>query len=243
MTFKRLNFNWKRANKGQSFVELTMVLVILLTLLAGMVEFGNLLNQYINVVDGAREGARFASNDNPFGTLKVKATDGTISTIWNYEPFFLKIYEIVEGQFDEDGNQLSKGAINPLVLNPANGDDIVVSFFTIITNNAGTKSLVRCVAGSYVIVMLDGKQIVGCGPSGSPTSRYNKQTSKFSDAQILALVDGTAPSTGLVLVEVFYAYNQILKLFSFTGIPDPVNLHAYSIMPLSAAEPTPTHSP
>jgi hypothetical protein len=190
-----------------------------------MVEFGNLLNQYINVVDGAREGARFASNDDPFGPLKVIAADGTITTVSNYEPFFQKIYEIIEGQFDEDGNQLSKGAINPLVLNPANGDDIVVSFFSVTTNGAGAKSLVRFTSATH--------------------SRYNNITSAhvsphiFTDAQILALVDGTAPSTGLVLVQVFYAYDQILKLFSFTGIPDPVYLRAYSIMPLSAAEPTP----
>ena len=61
MLIKQILQGSRQKNKGQSLVELTLVLVILLSLLTGMVEFGNLLNQYITVTDAAREGARFAS--------------------------------------------------------------------------------------------------------------------------------------------------------------------------------------
>jgi len=210
MIVKHLAVQIKKDQKSQSLVELTFVFTILMTLLAGMVEFGNLLNQYINLIDGAREGARYVSNDDPFET-------------GNYETFFGKVYETVQGRY-ESGVQLSKGAINPIILTKANHDDIVVTFFSVTTNPAtGAKSLVRF--------------------ESAAGTRYNEKTSKFSNDEILALVDGTAPSTGLLLVEIFYDYNQILKLFSFTGIADPLPVYAYAIMPLSSAEPTPTPRP
>ncbi len=205
-------FNFKQKEKGQSFIELILVFSVLLMLLAGMVEFGNLLNQYINIIDGAREGARFGSNDDPYSV-----TNG----VDNYEPFFAKIYEIIQGKYDSNGVQLSKGAINPIILSKANGDDIVVTFFSV---TKGSSYLDRHVSAAG--------------------SRYNNHVSQYSnDSQILDLIDGTAPSTGILLVEIFYSYNQILKLFSFTGIPDPINVHAYSVMPLSSVEPTPVPSP
>ena len=218
---KRMFFDAVGRSKGQSFVELALIFSILINLMAGMVEFGNLLNQYINVVDGAREGARFGSNDDPFTT----ESDGVTP---HYETFFGQIYTIIQGEYDSSGAQLSKGAINPIVLdeNPDSTDDILVTFFSITGNKtSGAKGIVRF--------------------ESAAGSRYNKATteSKFTNDQILDMVDGFAPSTGVLLVEIFYSYNQILKLFSFTGIPDPVNLHAYSIMPLSAAEPTPTPRP
>ena len=199
----------KHASKGQSFIELTLMLLVLLTLLVGMVEFGNLLNLYINLVDGAREGARFVSNDDPFET-------------GNYEAFFGKVYETVQGRY-ESGVQLSKGAINPVILSAANGDDIIVTIYSITTNpSSGAKALVKFTSGAG--------------------SRYNQHTSMLSDATILSRVDGYAPNTGLLVVEIFYNYHQILKLFSVI-VPDPILVHTYSIMPLSSAEPTPTPRP
>jgi hypothetical protein len=54
----------------------------------------------------------------------------------------------------------------------------------------------------------------------------------------------SAPTTGLVLVEIYYEYHQILGLpWIRAFVPDPVVLHAYSIMPNTAVEPTPTPVP
>jgi hypothetical protein len=222
----------KHKNKGQSLIELTLILLVLLILLTGMVEFGNLLNQYINLVDGAREGARFGAIDDPF------AIEGGVS---NYEPFFDKIYKTVQGTYDAATNPTgTRGAINPIILNPVCGakeasftppkcDDIVVTFFSVVSNGTvDDKTLTPFVSG------------LGGG------SRYGHQQSWFksnSYKQIKDTLDGTAPSAGVLLVEVMYNYHQILQLYSILGIPDPILVHAYSIMPLSSAEPTATLPP
>jgi hypothetical protein len=49
-----------------------------------------------------------------------------------------------------------------------------------------------------------------------------------------------APSTGYLVVELFYNYDQRLALpWVRAFIPDPVRLHTYAIMPLVSAEPQP----
>lgn len=50
-----------RSAKGQSLVELAISLVVLLTLLAGAVEFGILFFQYVQLRDAAQEGALYGS--------------------------------------------------------------------------------------------------------------------------------------------------------------------------------------
>jgi Flp pilus assembly protein TadG len=55
-----------RRTSGQSLVEIAILFPLLLMLISGLVEFGFLLNQYLNLLDGAREAARFASDGDPF---------------------------------------------------------------------------------------------------------------------------------------------------------------------------------
>lgn len=51
------------------------------------------------------------------------------------------------------------------------------------------------------------------------------------------LVSGS-PASGILVVEVHYSYEQVLKLpWLAPFVPDPMMLRAYSIMPLRAAEP------
>lgn len=210
--------SWK---KGQSLIELTLVLTILLTLLTGMVEFGNLLNQYITVVDAAREGARFASNDDPF----IRAVTADCATPFCLRAnFFTNVDEIIEGSLLPNGNRApnAKGALSPIRLNPANGDDVIISVFSIY-NGVATRFPADEDGWSYY----EYKGLTG-------------QASSFSTSELESRLDSTAPDTGMVVVEIYYNYDQILKLWGFIGVPDPIRVHAYSIMPLSAAEPTPT---
>jgi hypothetical protein len=51
---------------GQSLVELALFVPLLLMMLSGLVEFGLLLNQYLNLMDGPREGARYGVSISPF---------------------------------------------------------------------------------------------------------------------------------------------------------------------------------
>jgi Flp pilus assembly protein TadG len=59
--------------RGQSLVEMALVLPLLLLLLAGIIDFGRAFNNYIIITNAAREGARAASHfpDNP---VRIKAT-------------------------------------------------------------------------------------------------------------------------------------------------------------------------
>ena len=50
-----------RGEKGQTLVEFALVLPILLLLVIGMLEFGRVLNAWLIVNNGAREGARYAT--------------------------------------------------------------------------------------------------------------------------------------------------------------------------------------
>lgn len=226
MSIKSIFKHNAKKNKGQSLIELTLVLVLLLSLLTGMVEFGNLLNQYITVVDAAREGARFASNDDPFiREYDAANCPGAPVTFCVRQAFFTNIDQIVEGNFLADGvtrDPKSKGALSPIVLRPDIGDDVVVSFFSI-HNGAALRFPSSESGWSYY-----------------KTKGFDGQTSQFSTSELESrMTDSTTPDTGMVVVEVFYKYDQVLKFWGIFGIPDPISVHAYAIMPLSAAEPTP----
>jgi hypothetical protein len=94
----------KRKEKGQSLVELALFFPIILMMLSGLVEFGFLLNQYLNLMDGPREGARFVVSEPAF-----------IGTSENDNIVF---YNLVTAK--------AINTIFPYVLDPAL-DDIVIS--------------------------------------------------------------------------------------------------------------------
>ena len=45
-------------SRGQSLVEFTVLLPVLLIMISGLIEFGIMLNYYLDVIDAAREAAR-----------------------------------------------------------------------------------------------------------------------------------------------------------------------------------------
>lgn len=111
----------------------------------------------------------------------------------------------------------------PLTLDPAQ-DDVVISVFSI--------------ANGTVVARLPSET----GENG--WSRYGNRTSRFRSADIQAFINPGDPPSGMVVVEVFYHHHQVLKLPFFTAfIPDPIPVHSYTVMPVSAAEPTPTPAP
>jgi hypothetical protein len=112
---------------------------------------------------------------------------------------------------------LTEQVLAPLVLDPTAGDDIVITFFSI---------------GDGIYVRY---------PNPQGWSVFGTQASKFSDAEVQSRLDNSAPPTGVLLVEIFYNYHQVLKMPIFTAfVRDPMPLYVYAIMPLSAAEPNPT---
>ena len=229
MKHKALNLRLLRKINGQSLVELSLILLLLLVMLTGAVEFGTLLNQYTTVVDAARAGARFASNDEPFVRVVSASCPVPFCVSMN---FFHNVDIIIEGaELGRDpappAIDRDKGALSPIRLQPEEGDDVVVSVFSI-HNGTVTRFPASENGWSYY-------RSLGLGYSG--------QNSEFSSGEMEARLNGLAPDTGMVLVEIFYHYHQILGFWRMLGIPDPIMVHTYAIMPVSAAEPTPIPIP
>jgi Flp pilus assembly protein TadG len=237
--FKRILTRFRRQPRGQSFVELMLVVVILALLLAGVVEYGFMLNNYLHVVDGAREAARYASSDNPF----LMNTDGSIANFYN-APFYYKA--------------TAKAAITmdpQVTLHPANADDIVISVLSVTSGNLpvrfpssdpnGWSLCAHYAAFAAYFPSLTPPEPVPVQLSDSNwSSGCTVHTSQLTSANIQSRMDAAAPNTGVVLVEIYYNYPQLLKLPVLTSIvPDPIPLYVYTIMPLSAAEPTQTPAP
>lgn len=84
---EKRNLHWLRSNTtrkkshGQSIVEFALLLPILVMMLSGLIEFGFMLNYYLDLIDGARELARFGANVDPLAGTKADSCDSD----WFYE--------------------------------------------------------------------------------------------------------------------------------------------------------------
>lgn len=217
----------KKSTRGQSFVEIALLFPVLLIILSGLVEYGFVLNQYLNLLDGAREAARFASDGDPF---RRQPSNTNCSTALGP----------VTDDFYNQAACLAMQVARPLVFDPAT-DDVVISAFAINNGN---------VTNRYPVIPNDPPSpgvpstetsgewhMYGYGGSCDTTSS-SCHPSRFSEGEIETRLSRSAPNTGIILVEVFYDYDQILKLPWITAfVPDPMRIHVYSIMPLVAAEP------
>jgi hypothetical protein len=101
-----------------------------------------------------------------------------------------------------------------IILNPAE-DDVLVTVFSW----TDTGGIVRY-------------------PASGTFSLYHNSSSRFTDEDIASRFEAGSPNAGLLLVEVHYNYHQKLALpWLAPFVPNPILLRAYTIMPLSAAEP------
>jgi hypothetical protein len=244
--FKHLKHMIRRKPRGQGFIELLLVTVILALLLTGVVEFGFMLNHYMHVLDGAREAARYSSTQLAFDldSTGQPAVDGGGNIINNRAFYYLSAAKASE-------------TMDVIILNPANGDDIVISVFSVSGvsiarfPSADGWSLCRSYASFAAYFTTIGKPIPVKLTDAGWSSGCTPKITKFRPADILGRMEVTAPPTGILLVEIFYGYPQTLKLPFFSGfdflgtkltvIPDPIPLYVYTVMPLSSAEPTIAH--
>jgi hypothetical protein len=206
---KRYSIKSNSGSKGQSFVELSIVVLLLMLLVAGIAEFGVLLNRYLNLLDGVREAARYGANYDPFAPC---VSGGTLDA---------------DGICSEYYTNVAKEAVDvvsPIILVPASKDDIVASVFVLANNH-----FCRFPSGSE-----DGwswrKNIQGFS--------VDNHTSVQSSASIQAQMDPSAPDVSVLLVEIFYNYPQTLKApFYEQFFPDPIPVYTYSVMPLKNVSP------
>lgn len=218
----------KTNKRGQSFAELMLVVLILMLFLAGVVEFGFLMNNYLHIFDAAREAARFSST-----SVAIAPNGSSVQ------------------QFYVNTAIQAIRVMLPVVPNGNRGDDVVISVFSVsgnsITRHPDGDGWSLCsqyydaelnAAMTSYLSLDDRMAFINGWDSCTP------RPSVFTDADILARMDPVAPASGVLLVEIFYNNLQILELPVFSQIiPNPILVYVYSVMPLSSAEPTPTPRP
>ncbi len=67
-----------------------------------------------------------------------------------------------------------------------------------------------------------------------------RQVSHFDETKVNNRIAGSAPNSGALVVEIFYTYEEILKLPWMPLDDNKTILYAYTFMPQSSSEPTPT---
>jgi len=190
------------------------MLPIMLLMLSGVIEFGFMLNYYLDIIDAARETARFAASDDPI-------RDDATGNFLDPNPAFYNRAQTLAKQSLESASGGRIDWLPPAICADIQGD-IVMSAFS--------------VAGSAV----DQRYPVGSGDTG--VSMCGNYTSKLTTAEVNAILSGSGiPNTGFILAEIYYEYDQTLGLPWITAfVPDPIILYSYSIMPNTNVEPTTT---
>lgn len=219
----------KNGDRGQSFVELSLVVPVLLLLLAGMVELAFFIFSYLTALDLTREAARFASSRDyriySGGAATIdKCTDATLDYYNDTACFFI------------DPN------FNPFIpINQADYADVTISVFTIkdYTTIADRWPEVGTGATTDNMWSLYGDNWQkDCKGNVTLTEPY------FSNAKMESLLSSDTDTSrwkGVVVVELYYCYQQVLNLPVLSQtIPTKLRMHAYTLMPAPEAVPTPT---
>ena len=131
-----------RRTRGQSFLELALVLPILLLMLMGLIEVAFFIGHYLDALDLTREAARFGSVRSPFEAVVSDLncfTGDKFNYYWDTACIFSPPDQVnCEASLPENGTDLGSGNLlwwcngmnQYLDLDPAT-DDIVVSLYTI----------------------------------------------------------------------------------------------------------------
>ena len=92
----------KQTRQGQSLVEFALALPILLLILAGVLEVGNILTQYNRVQQAAREGARFGAAGGTWDGVKTIVTQSATESL-STDPADMDIW-VVRPVIDTSGS-------------------------------------------------------------------------------------------------------------------------------------------
>jgi hypothetical protein len=237
-----------KPTRGQSFVELALVLPVLLLILLGLVEVAFFISRYLDVLDLSREAARFASVRDPFATgdLNCSTTDDL--------NFFYDTSCMMSPPSGSPGcpNAQYCNGFNHYLELDLNTDDVVIKGFTITGNNISDQY--PHPNGYWALSNVDFSSSTDLNlTNGTLPDNFTKDCEgnvvrsdpHFTAARVQSLLLSGAPTNkGYVAVEVYYCHQQVLGIPIITDlIPNPLQIRAFTIMPLPAAQPTPTPIP
>ncbi len=260
--------------RGQSFVELALILPVLILLLLGVVEVAIFVGRYLDVLDLTREAARFASMRDPFqyvppnpyppgqdcmqpnpGTgvlqpdfsnINDRCLDCSDSAFYHFYFSTACIFSPPEGAETCRENDPFCNGLNPYILLNPQTDDVVISVYTVAV---GAATPIRAwPAGSEYWALSDhdeDREHNGNWQRNCAGETVRTQPHFTRDVVMASANNPDSPgSKGFVAVELYYCYEQVLNLPIFTQfVPNPIQIHAYTIMPLPAAQPSPTPKP
>jgi Flp pilus assembly protein TadG len=194
---------------GQSLVEFTLLLPVLLIMISGLVEFGFLLNQYLDLTDAAREAARLAVDRDIIHDPAGNFYDPN-------DPFYVMLQD-----FTLDA--LAGGSGGQVVLDTTDNDNIIISSFEIVGGVVQTRYPVSYPNG--VSWNAGSTHTTGLG-----TAEVNARMSTLTDVPNSGLV--------LVEIYYeYYMILELPWITMF--VPNPIMLHAYAFMPNASVAPTP----
>lgn len=238
----KINTRSSGRNRGQSFVELAIVLPLLLFLLIGFVEVGAVIYNYLSMLDVAREAARFASEHDP-AMLDAPGTGLPISACLDGTGVLHYYYDTACVIISDADPTIYQGFNPNFTLNPAT-DDVTISVFTIVNNSVSR----RWPNGPDTVWSLYSdnwtRNCDGTLRSTTPFITDLEISTTYNIVGPGTLVPSAPTEKGSVLVEIYYCHEQLLNLPLLSDLlPNPIPLHAYSFMPAPAAAPTPTPLP
>jgi Flp pilus assembly protein TadG len=213
----------KRKSRGQSLVEMALTLPILLMLFSGMVEIGFMLNFYLSLQDATRYAAREYSNGDPFNADPDTSRN---SSNWFYIDAAGAVYAQLAPLTDSHGTTIPYDTSVKTQLNGAT-DDVIITAYS--------------VEGSTIVNI---PTTFTCSKDSS-YHLYCHETSAVTAATITnstAGLSGSIPCQGILVVEVYETYHQVLGLPWMAPMGSPI-LHAETIMPLPAVQPGEPHVP
>jgi len=210
--------NEQKKERGQSLVEMVMVLPVLLIFFIGVAEMGAALRNYLVVVNSSREGCRFAARGGFHDELvgervviaggSIRAGDFVTST--ESVPF-LRTHS-----YDE--HTANSGVIVTHIVLSSTGEVLsTTQWYTGVVLAEGG-ALTESVPIAEDDSQLDLAEI---------TARHVDSTKKISEIRAAAMVDER--ENHVVVVEVFFLHPLLLDL-PIVPLPNPIQLYARTEM-------------
>ncbi|PKN85375.1 MAG: hypothetical protein CVU46_11230 [Chloroflexi bacterium HGW-Chloroflexi-8] len=243
---KKVTQHFRKNSRGQSFVELALVVPILLLILLGLVEVAFFMGRYLDALDLTREAARFASGREPYlnnvANPRPGSADYNCSTPDNFDFYYdtACIFSPPETAACTAASDPFCNGFNSFVEFNQATDDVVISVFTI--ESQDVKNRWPAPNGWWALSNVDADATHNDNFKRNCQGDVVRTEPYYTDAKVDAVLAGsgsTTPKKGYVAVEFYYCYSQVLNLPIFTDlVPNPMQIHAYTFMPLPAAQPT-----
>ena len=224
--------------KGQSMVEMALVVPILLLMLLGLVEIAAFMGGYLDALDLVREAARFASLRDPF---YVGPTDQNCSTeAFDFYYDTVCIFSPPAGDPRCGTNDPFCNGVNSATTLDMTRDDVVISAYTVV-DQAVTASY-PAPSGYYAYSDHDSDVSNNGNWQKSCDGDVVRFTPYFTPSKINSYLSSSAPpKRAFVAVEYYYCYEQLLKAPLIAQlIPEVMRIHVYTVISLPAAIPTST---